>query len=60
MVSEQLFTGTLCSYILDTLVRHGLATADVAAKVRQFIADNQTDRPGVLPAAPAAAAKPKR
>ena len=51
----------LCSYILSTLQRHGLVTDEVAAKVKQFIADNQTDKPGVIPAAaPAAAPKPKR
>lgn len=30
------------SYILDTLVKHTLVGADVQAKVKQFIADNQT------------------
>jgi hypothetical protein len=49
-----------CSYILDTLLRHGLVTDDVAASVRQFIADNQTDKPGVIPAAPAAKPQYKR
>ncbi|EFN54301.1 hypothetical protein CHLNCDRAFT_135487 [Chlorella variabilis] len=48
------------TYILDTLVQHSLVTPDVAAKVRQFIADNQTDKPGVIPAAAAPPPKPKR
>ena len=49
------------TYILDTLLRHGLVTDDVAAKVKQFVADNQTDQPGGLPAAAAAAPPaPKR
>lgn len=93
-----------CSYILDTLLRHGLVSDDVAAKasaalgvairktraggeglddvhgtlalvvlsawkpgaagcgcvqVKQFIAENQTDKPGAIPAQ-AAPAKPKR
>lgn len=47
------------SYILDTLLRHGLVSDDVAAKVKQFIAENQTDKPGAIPAQ-AAPAKPKR
>lgn len=48
------------SYILDTLLRHGLVSDDVATKVRQFIADNQTDKPGVIPAAPPAKPQYKR
>ena len=42
------------SYILEVLGKHGLVEADVAAKVKEFIAANQTDKPA--PAAP----KPKR
>lgn len=30
------------SFILDTLVKHGLVSTDIAAKVKQFIAENQT------------------
>ena len=48
------------SYILDTLLRHGLVTDAVAASVKQFIADNQTDKPGAIPAQAAAAPQPKR
>ena len=32
----------------------------VAASVKQFIADNQTDKPGAIPAQAAAAPQPKR
>jgi hypothetical protein len=49
-----------CSYILDTLLRHGLVSDAVAASVKQFIADNQTDKPGAIPAQAAAAPQPKR
>lgn len=47
------------TFILDTLQRHGLVGADVATKVKQFLADNQTDKPGAIPAQ-AAPPKPKR
>eukprot|EP00887_Chlorella_sp_A99_P006589 scaffold3.g6589.t1 len=47
------------TFILDTLQRHGLVGADVATKVEQFLADNQTDKPGAIPAQ-AAPPKPKR
>jgi uridine monophosphate synthetase len=55
----QLHSAFTLSYILDTLLRHGLVTDDIAAKVKQFIAENQTDKPGAIPAA-APAPKPKR
>ena len=42
------------SYILDTLVKHSLVSGDVAAKVKQFIAENQTNKP------PATKEVPKR
>lgn len=42
------------SAMLDVLLRHGLVTEDTAAKVRKFIAENQTSVPA--PAAAAAAA----
>jgi uridine monophosphate synthetase len=45
------------SYILDVLVKHGHVSEETAGKVRQFIAENQTDKPA---AAPVAAPKPKR
>lgn len=47
------------SFLLDVLVKHGCVCIEVAAKVRQFIADNQTKLPaaGAQPAAPA---KPAR
>ena len=51
------------TYILDTLLRHGLVTDAVARSVQQFLAANQTDKPGAIPAAAAtaaAAAPPKR
>jgi len=44
------------SYILDTLVKHGHVGTDVAAKVKTFIAENQTDKQP----APAPPAKPAR
>jgi uridine monophosphate synthetase len=44
-------------YILDVLLRHGHVEEDVAGKVRQFIAENQTNKPkGEVAPAP----KPKR
>ena len=46
------------SFILDTLVKHGLVGSDVQAKVKQFIAENQTTV--VLPAKDKAAEKKKR
>jgi uridine monophosphate synthetase len=46
------------SYILDVLVKHGHVSEETAGKVRQFIAENQTDKQPE-PAA-AAAPKPKR
>ncbi len=46
------------TYILETLVRHGLVEAGVAAAVKKFIAENQTDTAAAAPAA--APAKPKR
>jgi uridine monophosphate synthetase len=47
------------SFLLDVLVKHGCVGTEVAAKVRQFISDNQTKLPeaGAQPAAPA---KPAR
>jgi hypothetical protein len=52
------------SFILDTLVRNELVTDAVAARVKQFIAENQTDQqqtPADLAAAKAAAEPtPKR
>jgi hypothetical protein len=47
------------SALLDVLQKHGHVSDEVAAKVRQFIAENQTKRPAAAAAAPAAA-KPKR
>ncbi len=44
------------SYILDVLVRRGLVDDSVAAKVKQFIAENQTDKT----LSPPAPTKPKR
>lgn len=40
------------SYILDVLVKHGHVGEDIAAKVKQFIADNQTDKPSAVPPKP--------
>lgn len=48
------------SYILDVLVRHGHVAEDMAAKVREFIAENQTHKPAEAAAAPVAPPKPKR
>ncbi len=45
------------SYILDTLVKHKLVGADVQAKVRKFIADNQTHTGAKAAPAPAKAEK---
>ena len=38
------------SYILEVLVRHGHVSAEVAAKVKEFIAANQTDKAAAAPA----------
>ena len=46
------------SYILDTLVKHALVGEDVQAKVKQFIAENQTNVS--MPPASAAPAAKKR
>jgi hypothetical protein len=52
------------SAMLDVLQKHGHVSDDVAAKVRKFIADNQTKRPeaaaAAAPAPAPAAAKPQR
>lgn len=56
----QLHSAFTLSYILDTLLRHGLVTDDVASKVKAFIAANQTDQPGGIPAAAAPPPAPKR
>lgn len=44
------------SYILDVLVRHDIVSNDLASQVRQFIAENQTDKV----VAPQQPPKPKR
>lgn len=50
------------SAMLDVLVAHGHVTEDVAAKVRAFIAANQTARPaaGAATSGGGAAKRPKR
>ncbi|PSC71131.1 protoporphyrin IX magnesium chelatase [Micractinium conductrix] len=53
----QLHSAFTLSYILSTLVRHSLVDEETATKVQEFIAANQTDKPGVIPAEKAA---PKR
>ena len=54
-----LYAAFTLTFILDTLVRHGLVGDDVADRVKQFIVENQTDKPGAIPAQAAAAAAPK-
>ena len=55
-----LYSAFTLSYILDVLVRHGHVEEGMAAKVRQFIKENQTDKPAEPAVAPVAAPKPKR
>ena len=50
------------SYILEVLVRHGHVSAEVAAKVQEFIAANQTDKaaaPAPAPVLPKRCAPPR-
>ncbi|KIY97839.1 uridine monophosphate synthetase, partial [Monoraphidium neglectum] len=46
------------SAMLSVLLRHGLVSEETAARVRAFIAENQTARPAAAAAAPAAVAAP--
>ncbi|GAB4821758.1 hypothetical protein N2152v2_008804 [Parachlorella kessleri] len=57
-----LYSAFTLSFILDTLVRNKLVSDEVAAKVKRFIADNQTDKqqtPADLAAAAKAGEQPK-